>query len=244
LEAIVAQHGPELAAIVMEPARSQGPEPGFLEKVREIATRNGTVLVFDDITSAWRMCTGGIHMTYGVFPDIAVFAKAMSNGYPMGAVIGTKDVMEAAQSTFISSAYWTERIGPAASLATIRKHRRLEVSGHLIEVGKRVQRGWTQAGQRTGLKVRVSGIPPLSHLGFDYENQLAVSSLFTQSMLDRGILASGPFYPSFAQTGEHVGRYLEAVEEVFGLCAWAVENGKVESSLGGPVRHADFRRLV
>ena len=96
LKEIVAEHGPELAAIVMEPARGTGPAEGFLEEVRSIATKIGAVLIFDEVTSAWRMNTGGIHLTYGVVPDVAVFAKALSNGYPMGAIIGTEAVMEAA----------------------------------------------------------------------------------------------------------------------------------------------------
>lgn len=190
------------------------------------------------------MNTGGIHLTYGVTPDIATFAKAMSNGYPMAAVIGTEAVMEAAQSSFISSTYWTERIGPVAALATIRKHRGLEVSGYLIETGRRVQTGWKDAGQRHGLKVHPSGIPPLSHLGLDYEDALEVSTLFTQLMLDRGILASVSYYPSLAHTEEHVNRYLEAVDESFEACASAINSGRVRTSLRGPVRHADFRRLV
>jgi len=244
LEVIIGQHGDDLAAIVMEPARSVGPEPGFLERVRKVASAAGAVLVFDEVTSGWRMNTGGIHLTYGMTPDIAVFAKAMSNGYPMAAVIGTEDVMEAAQSSFISSTYWTERIGPVAALATIRKHRRLEVSGHLVETGRRVQKGWKEAGQRHGLKVHPSGIPPLSHLGFDYENALEVSTLFTQLMLERGILASVAYYPSLAHTEEHVTRYLEAADESFAACASAIDRDQVQTSLRGPVRHADFRRLV
>lgn len=244
LESVVAQHGKELAAIVMEPARSQGPEPGFLEGVREIASKTGAVLIFDDITSSWRMNTGGIHMYYGVYPDIAVFAKSMSNGYPMGAVIGTRAVMEAAQSTFISSAYWTERVGPAASLAAINKHRRLDVGKRLIEIGSIVQKGWREAAQNTGLKIKVSGIPPLSSFGFDYDNAGALATLFTQMMLDKKILASGPFYPSYAQTDENLGQYLEAVRDTFAQCAIAIEKNQVESSLRGPIRHADFRRLA
>jgi len=244
LEAIFAEHGDEMAAVIMEPARSRGPAPGFLEGVREIAHRHGAVLVFDEVSSGWRMNTGGIHLTYGVNPDVAVFAKAMSNGYPMAAVIGTAEVMQAAQSTFISSAYWTERIGPAAALATIKKHRRLEVGAHLIEMGERVQAGWIKAGDKTGLNVDYNGIPPLSHLSFKYDNEAAVATLFTQLMLDRNILASVSFYPSLAHTTVLVDQYLEQLEEVFQDCADAIEQGKVESSLNGPVRHPDFRRLT
>jgi glutamate-1-semialdehyde 2,1-aminomutase len=244
LEAIFAEHGDEIAAVIMEPARSRGPAPGFLEGVREIAHRYGAVLVFDEVSSGWRMNTGGIHLTYGVNPDVAVYAKAMSNGYPMAAVIGTAEVMQAAQSTFISSAYWTERIGPAAALATIKKHRRLEVGAHLIEMGERVQAGWKKAGEHTGLNVNSNGIPPLSHLSFKYDNEAAIATLFTQLMLDRDILASVSFYPSLAHTTDLVDQYLEQVDEVFQICADAVEKGAVESSLIGPIRHPDFRRLT
>ncbi|MCB1178976.1 MAG: aminotransferase class III-fold pyridoxal phosphate-dependent enzyme [Leptospiraceae bacterium] len=96
LNEIVSKHGKNLAAIIMEPSRSKGPDPGFLEGVKEIANKTNSVLIFDEVTSGWRAITGGIHLTYGVNPDMAVFAKAMGNGYPMSAVIGTKAVMEAA----------------------------------------------------------------------------------------------------------------------------------------------------
>ena len=79
----------------------------------------------------------GAHLKFAVEPDVAVFAKAISNGYPMAAIIGTIDVMQAAQETFISSTYWTDRIGPVAALATIRKHRALNVSNRLISLGER-----------------------------------------------------------------------------------------------------------
>ncbi|MGH9345269.1 MAG: aminotransferase class III-fold pyridoxal phosphate-dependent enzyme, partial [Terriglobia bacterium] len=131
LQNIVSESPRELAAIVMEPIRSQEPAPGFLESVRGLADECGAVLIFDEVTAGFRLNTGGAHLRYGVTPDIAVFAKAISNGYPMAAVIGKGSVMQAAQESFISSTYWTERIGPAAALATIRKHRRCDVSKQL-----------------------------------------------------------------------------------------------------------------
>src|SRR5712691_6565521 len=136
LKAIVDAHGKELGAIVMEPLRSEPPAPGFLEGVRDLARESGAVLVFDEVTTGFRMTDGGIHKTLGVNPDIAVFAKAMANGYPMAAVIGTSRVMEAAQSTFISSTNWTERVGTVAALATIRKFRRERVAAHLAQIGE------------------------------------------------------------------------------------------------------------
>ena len=100
----------------MEPVRGAGRIPGFLEGARKIATKNGSVLLFDEITAGFRMNTGGVHLVYGVEPDLATYAKALSNGFAMAAIVGRKSVMEAVQKTFISSAYFTERVGPAVVL--------------------------------------------------------------------------------------------------------------------------------
>jgi len=244
LEAVVAGHGDQLAAIVMEPLRSQAPEPGFLEQVRQIATHTKAVLIFDEITAGWRLNTGGAHLCYGVVPDVAVFAKGISNGYPMAAVIGIGSVMDAAQDSFISSTYWTERIGPAAALATIRKHKRCNVPQHLLAVGERIQEGWQLAAERTGLSIDVGGLAPLAHFSFNCGNSQAVSTLFTQEMLKRGFLAAGAFYATYAHSDSHVEDYLAAVEETFAIVVRAVEQHAVEEMLNGPVAHSGFRRLT
>ena len=244
LEAIVAEHGPRLAAIVMEPARSQGPEPGFLEAVRAIADRTGAVLIFDEVTSGFRLNSGGVHMVYGVEPDIAAFAKALGNGYPMAAVVGRRAVMEAAQKSFISSTSWTERIGPTAALAMIRKHRERDVASHLVAVGERVQEGWTRAAEAAGLPIHVSGLAPLSHFDLRCEEAPALLTLFIQELLDRGYLASASFYACFAHEDRHVEGYLAAVGEAFGIMARAREAGDVRERLRGPVKHTGFKRLT
>lgn len=233
----------DLACIVMEPVRSRDPEPGFLEAVRQLAARAGAVLVFDEVSSGFRCNTGGIHLRYGVTPDVAVFAKAIGNGYPIAAVIGVEAVMEAAERSFISSTNWTERIGPAAAVATVRKHLAHDVGARLVAVGSAVQDGWRQAAAAAGLDLAVSGIPPLSHLEFT-ASPLPLATLFTQLMLDRGFLASRSFYPSFAHTDEQVSAYLGAVGEVFTLLAKAHEEGSVRSQLRGPVAQAGFGRLT
>ncbi len=244
LRAIVGRHPGQVAAIVMEPARSAEPAPGFLEGVRDVATRAGAVLIFDEVTSGWRMTDGGLHLRYGVAPDLAVFAKALGNGYPIAAVIGVEPVMQAAQTTFISSTSWTERIGPTAALATIRKFRRLHVSQRLIAVGERIQAGWTEAARRHRLKAHAEGIPPLSHLVFDEGPTAVLETLFAQWMLELGILASIQCYACFAHRDEDVARYLDAVDQVFARLARAVDQGTVEASLHGPVRQAGFQRLT
>ena len=242
LRAIVDRVGGDLAAIVMEPRRDVEPEPGFLEAVRRIATERGAVLVFDEVTSAWRMTTGGIHLTMGVTPDIAVFAKAMGNGHPMAAVIGTRAVMEAAQTSFISSAYWTERVGPAAALATIKKHRRLGVAEALIRAGSRLRAGWFAAASDAGLPIAVSGIPPLGGFRFETPESAALTTLFTQEMLARGYLAGTHVYTMLAHSDALIDGYLAAAAEVFRDLA-AVSGGDVASRLNGPLKHSGFQRL-
>jgi glutamate-1-semialdehyde 2,1-aminomutase len=244
LENIARDHGPDLAAVVLEPARHHDPAPGFLEAVRAVAARTGAVLVFDEITSGWRLTTGGAHLVYGTHPDLAVFAKGMGNGYPIAAVIGVRDVMQAAESTFMSSTFWTDRIGPVAALATIAKHRAEGVADHLQSVGRTVQCGWREAAARHGLGVEVGGIAPLGHLGFTDGNRQAVRTLYTQLMLERGILASSGFYAMQAHGEREVETFLRAVDEVFGILAHAVREDSVEQHLKGPVAHSGFRRLA
>lgn len=244
LEEIVRQHGSELAAIVMEPARSDGPEAGFLEGVRALATKAGAVLLFDEVTSGWRMATSGVHRIYGVDPDMATFAKAMSNGIPMAAVIGRRDVMDYAQRTFISSAYWTEKSGPTAALATLKKHRRINAGAFLIEAGTIVQKGWQQAAESSGLKIKVAGLPPITSFSFLHQDSLALETYFIQEMLARGFLASDRFYPTCAHGSDEIQAYLNAVSEVFGLIARAIAAGDVLQKLKGPVKHSGFTRLT
>lgn len=246
LKQIVAKNRSELAAIVMEPQRSNRPEPGFLEEVRDIATEIGAVLIFDEISSAMRKNTGGIHLVLGVNPDIAVFSKAISNGYAMGAIIGTADVMQAAQNTFISSTCWTERVGPTAALATTRKYMRLDVGPRLTQQGLRIQAGWRAVADATGLHAHIGSpdLPALSHITFDYPNSRAIKTLVCQEMLDRGFLDNGGYYATYAHTDAIIEQYLATVNEVFRVIAEAVEKGEVEHHLRGPVGHSGFARLT
>ena len=245
LEAVAGEHGRELAAIIMEPVRHTEPEKGFLRHVRETADRTGAVLIFDEVTSGWRMNIGGIHLSYAVNPDIAVFAKGISNGYPMAAITGIRPVMESAQKTFMSSTYWTERIGPAAALATIKKMRSHNVPEHLKRMGDFVRKVWRQAADAHGLRISIRGIPPLSIFSFDYgEISQEMHTLFTQEMLNRGFLSSKAFYATYAHMEEHVCDYERAVREVFKTIADAVEKDSIHELLRGPAAHTGFKRLA
>lgn len=245
LEAIIAAHRGDLAAIVMEPMRHEFPRDGFLEKVRALADEAGAVLVFDEITAGWRSHHGGIHLKLGVAPDIAVFAKSISNGFPMAAIIGRGAVMEAAQQSFISSTYWTEGIGPAAALATLAKLRDTNAVAHIEQAGTLTREGWRTLGEKHSLTLKVGGLPALCTLAFDHgDDSLALMTLFTQEMLARGFLANSPFYPTFAHTPEIVARYLESVDAVFAWLRERIDRREVRQSLQGPVIHAGFARLT
>lgn len=234
----------DIGVIVMEPLRNHEPEDGFLEKVRKIADESGAVLIFDEITSGWRLNVGGAHEKYNVFPDIAVYGKAMSNGFPMAAVVGKAEVMDAAQKSFISSTYWTERIGPVAAIATINKMLRENVPAHLSEIGTAVGDGWEKLAKENGVEIEVEGIPPLKTFSFKHEDKQALKTLFTQEMLERGFLASTGLYASFSHEKRHVDAYLENVNEVFGVISESIEKDNIRDLLKGPVAHTGFKRLT
>jgi len=234
----------DVGVIVMEPIRHHEPAPGFLSRVRKIADEIEAVLIFDEVTSGWRMNVGGVHMLYKVVPDIAVYGKAMSNGYSMAAIVGKKEVMESAQDSFISSTYWTEGIGLVASLATINKCIDKKVPDHLIAIGKQISHGWKKLSKNYSLPTEIVGIPPLTTFKFISDNSQVMHTLFTQEMLERGFLASKSVYVSYSHSNQHVEDYLSNVEEVFSIIQRGIENGKINSLLKGPVAHEGFKRLT
>ena len=173
-----------------------------------------------------------------------VVAKAMSNGYPMAAVVGKEEIMDAAQTSFISSTYWTERIGPTAALATIKKMQTKNVPAHLERIGELISKGWEKLAKNHGLDIEVLPPKPLTTISFKYENALEIKSLFTQEMLKRGYLAATSVYVSYSHTKTIVDQYLNAVDEVFGIISKALENKYILELLDGPVCHSGFQRLT
>lgn len=241
LEALVKVH--DIGVIKMEVCRNIGPADDFLEKVRQLATDRGIVLIFDECTSGFRQTFGGLHKLYGVDPDMAVFGKALGNGYAITAVIGKREVMEAAQTTFISSTFWTERIGPTAGLQTLEVMERLRSWNTITETGQRIGARWQALGQRYGLPIRVFGLPAMIKFTFASPNALAYKTLITQEMLDKGYLAGNAVFVCTEHTPEIIDGYFEAVEPIFGLIRECEEGREVNSLLKGPICHAEFRRL-
>lgn len=244
LEALVDEHPQGIGVIIMEPRREQTPKHGFLEAVREIATRIGAVLIFDEVTSGFRLNLGGIHLTYGVDPDIAVFGKALGNGFPIAAILGRKEVMDVAQDTFISSTLWTERIGFVAAIETIRKMEKSAVQKELIHYGEQINTGWKELAQKHDLQIKISGIPPLTHISFNCDDPLAVQTLYTQEMLSKGYLLGSSVYATYAYKDEIIASFIKDSDSVFGLLKKAIQSGNIRKYLRGDVINAGFKRLV
>ena len=244
LKEIISRHGADLAAVVLEPIRNDPPTEEFVRGVRELADSCGAVLLIDEISSGFRMNTGGAHLPLGYEPDIAVFSKSLGNGYPIGAVIGKGSIMQSAQKTFISSTCWTERTGPAAALATIRKHRRENVGAHLMQLGQSVQDGWKELLSKHGIPAHVSGMLPMSHIDFETPNPQETKALFIQLMLEEGFLASNLYYAMHAHTNDNVESYLRKVDYVFSRIAEALRDGTSGKLLKGKPSSTGFRRLT
>lgn len=241
---LIEKHGKEVGVVVMEPARNYLPNSGFLQTIRKITKKLGIVLIFDEISSGFRIYPGGSHMIYKVYPDIAVFSKAMGNGYPVAAIIGKKSVMKAAETTFISSTTWTDKTGFAAALATIKKFQKNKVEKILGKNGKKIQDVWLKCARKNNIEIEVTGIYPLSHFSFKYKNAQAVKTLFTQLMLSMGILATNAYDASIAHKNEHFKKYFQAADTAFNIIAAAIKEKNVEKMLKGPVSHTGFKRLA
>ncbi|MCS6243452.1 MAG: aminotransferase class III-fold pyridoxal phosphate-dependent enzyme [Opitutus sp.] len=241
LEQIVARH--PVGVIVMEVVRNFGPQDGFLQKVRDLATRKGIVLMFDECTSGFRQTFGGLHKQYGVDPDIAMFGKALGNGYAITAVVGRREVMEHAQDTFISSTFWTERIGPAAALKTLEVMERERSWETITQTGRGILQRWEELGRKHNLPLTTSGLPALACFNFESPLALAYKTLIAQELLDRGILGSNCVYVCTEHTPAVVDRYFEALDPIFGLISECEQGRDVQSLLKVPVCQAGFKRL-
>jgi len=241
LKELVDRH--DIGVIKMEVVRNFGPEDDFLKKVRELATDRGAVLIFDECTSGFRETFGGLHKRYGVEPDMAMFGKALGNGYAITAILGRREVMEAAQSSFISSTFWTERIGSTAALKTLEVMEREQSWDKITEIGGSVKTKWQALADMFELKINHFGLNALAGFSFDSPDALKYKTLITQEMLLKGYLASNSFYASIQHTTEHINGYFDHLEPIFRTIA-ECENGRdINLLLKGPVCHGGFKRL-
>jgi len=241
LEALVREH--DIGVIKMEVSRNTGPQDEFLHKVRKLATEQSMVLIFDECTSGFRQTFGGLHKLYDVNPDMAMFGKALGNGYAITAAIGRREIMEAAQGTFISSTFWTERIGPTAALKTLEVMEREKSWETITQTGRDIGERWQALARKHDLPIELSGLPALIGFSLPLSNMRKYKTLITQEMLKKGFLATTEVYVCTEHTQPVVDQYFEALDPLFALIRECESGRNVDDLLEGPVCHERFKRL-
>jgi glutamate-1-semialdehyde 2,1-aminomutase len=213
LESLVKRE--DIGTLKMEVERNEAPQPGYLQKIRKLCSDRGIVLIFDECTSGFRETYGGLHKKYGVEPDMAMFGKALGNGYAITAVIGRRNIMEAAQKTFISSTFWTERIGPAAASKTLEVMAKERSWERITTTGREITRRWQDLAKQHGLQIQTTGLPALTSFSFTSPQHQTYKALITQEMLKKGLLATASVYVCLAHTQASVDRYFGVLGKVF-----------------------------
>jgi glutamate-1-semialdehyde 2,1-aminomutase len=243
LEQLIKDNKGEIAAIKMEVSRNEGPKDNYLQKVRDLATENNIILIFDECTSGFRGTFGGLHKKYDVEPDLAIFAKALGNGYAISACIGKQEFMQAAQKTFISSTFWTERIGPTAALKTLEVMEREKSWKKITRIGGNISNQWKALAEKHDLSISTWGLPALSGYNFDSSDALKYKTFVTQEMLKRGYLAASSVYACIDHTQEIVNGYFTELDPIFETIKSCEEGQDINSLLESPICHSGFSRL-
>jgi glutamate-1-semialdehyde 2,1-aminomutase len=234
----------KIGVIKMEVFRNKPPINDFLIRVRELASKYKAILIFDECTSGFRKTYGGLHKLYGVEPDMAMFGKALGNGYAITAVIGRRSVMESAQCTFISSTFWTERIGSVAGLATLDAMEREKSWESITNIGKYIQDQLSSISEACNIPLKISGLEALTTYAFDCGSKaLQYKTFITQEMLKRGYLAGSSFYPSNVHTKDTVDRFFSNLLPIFKTIEECLNGDDISDYLQGPVCHDGFKRL-
>ena len=239
---LIKKYKSKIAAVIMEPLRNFEPKNDFLKKIRSITKKEKIILIFDETSSGFRITSGGAHKKYKVYPDLAIFGKGMSNGYSISALIGKKNIMKSVEQSFVSSLYWTERIGFVAAIETIKKFNKNKIWKQLIKNGKKIQNGWSQLSEKNNINIEVRGIYPLSYFEFLYPNKLELKTFFVQEMLRDGFLSTNAYYSSYAHKPEEIKKYLKSVNKVFSkINKIGIKN--IKEHLESSTCHGSFKRL-
>ena len=244
LNDVLAAHH-DIGVIVVEGARFNFPTRNFLEAITKASISRDIVIVSDEITSGWRVTDGGVYKINGFEPDIVVYGKALGNGFAISAVVGKEEIMSCAQDTFISSSFWTERVGFVAALETINILTTERVWDHLVDIGSMIGEGWLKLAEKHQLDLSISEFKPLITMKLHYDHlNSPLITLFTQEMLKRGYLATGSVFVSYAHNREIVEEYLQCVDQVFGVLAQALTSEKIADYLDTRVKSDSFARLT
>ena len=233
----------DIGVIKMEVQRSSEPDKGFLEQVREICNLKKIVLIFDECTSGFRETFGGIHLKYDIIPDMAIFGKALGNGYAITSIIGKSHIMQAAQNTFISSTFWTERIGYVAALATLDVMQKEKSWEKISKIGEIVRNSWEILFNKYDLKYTIGGIKPIPFFSFQSKNNLLYKTYITKKMLKTGYLASNLFFASTAHNERIINRYIKELEKPIKTIRECEDGKNIKELNIENICHDGFKRL-
>jgi glutamate-1-semialdehyde 2,1-aminomutase len=231
------------AAVIMEVSRSSSPDLEFLEAVRKETKRRGIVLIFDECSSGFRQNFGAMHLTLGVIPDMVMLGKALGNGYAITAVLGLENIMKEAERTFISSTFWTERIGYVAALATLETMEREKSWETISNFGGEVQSVWKNISEETGVPISVNGYPAISSFVFNNGNHQLLKTYITQEMLKSNVLAGNMLYASTTHSQAMLDRYSELLLSIFRKIRSSMDDETIDDLLDNKISKAGFGRL-
>ena len=226
----------------MEVKRNFNPKDNFLKKVRKLCDEKKIILIFDECTSGFRETIGGLHLNYKVFPDLLILGKAMGNGYPITAVLGKKNIMKFERKTFISSTFWTERLGYVAALSTLKFMQKNKSQKKINLIGKYIKTKWEYLAKKYDLKIRILGLDAIPNFNFiDKFNQKAITYI-TQEMLKEKILASNVIYVSIAHKKKYVDKYLRKLEKIFKFISSLKNKNDISKFLKSKERQSELKR--
>ena len=233
----------DIGIIKMEVSRSVEPTEGYLQFIRKLASENNIILIFDECTSGFRETFGGLHKKYDVIPDMMMLGKTLGNGYAITAVLGTEEIMKFAQSTFISSTFWTERIGPAAALKALEIMEKEKSWTKITNIGIEIVDRWEKLGKVYNLPIQISGLPSLAVFTIKSNNWIKYKTFICQEMLKNGFLASNLIYSCIDHKSYVLDQYFDRLESIFSIIK-DCENGRdIDTLLEGPICQTGFGRL-
>jgi glutamate-1-semialdehyde aminotransferase len=248
LKKVFQENKSQIACVIMEASRIHLPAAGFLEKVRDLTHENGALLVFDEVVTGFRLSLGGAQQYYGVTPDLATFGKTIANGYPLTAIAGRREVMEASQDLFISSTFWDDNCSLAAGVATIKKMKLEGVADYVASQGRQYMKKWQQLADRLKVPAKIQGIGPSSTILFEGVGSISpkqLMTLYVQEMARRGIFGGGVFNLCLSHGDKEIELVLSAAEESLTVLSKALRGGNLQEYLVAQEQGELFtRRMV
>ena len=233
----------DIGTVIMEVSRNYMPKNNFLNKVREITKKNKITLIFDECSSGFREKNGGLHLKYKVNPDICMFGKAIGNGYAITSIIGRGEIMNNSLKSFISSTFWSERIGYTAGCKTLEVMKKIKSWEYVTNLGKKVKKEWAKLSKKYDLPIIINGIDALPSFSIKTDKFLHYKTLISQEMLKKNFLATNVVFISTAHNELILNKYIKNLDKIFNTIKECEEGKDINEILDGPVCKSSFKRL-